>query len=160
MSASTYRALLADQLTDERAKKNSLEQRGIAVISTSGTLVTITLGFVALATRSQNYVLGTTVVVLLVAALIGLVLAAGTGLVVNLPTRVPVIDPNDLISTGEDDDPESARAEREVLSALVTELRRVNGHRARTLFAALLIEVAALTVMAVAVVVTLAPMTN
>jgi hypothetical protein len=163
MSAVPYHALVADQLADERAKKSSLEQRGMAVISTSGTLVTITLGFVALATRAETYVLGAPVVVLLVLALVGLVLAAATGLVVNLPARLPVVDARELAEvarTGWNDDPgpEAVRAEHEVLAQLLTDLRQVNQRRARLLFAALLVEVTALAVMAVAVVVVLTPM--
>jgi hypothetical protein len=158
MSTVPYHALLTDQLADERAKKNSLEQRGIAVISTSGTLVTITLGFVALATRAQTYVLGATVVVLLVVALAGLVLAAATGLVVNLPARLPVVDAGELAAASGDDDLETVRAEHEVLAHVLTDLRQVNRRRAQILFAALLVEVTALAVMAVAVVAALAPM--
>ncbi|MEU4574664.1 hypothetical protein [Nonomuraea sp. NPDC023979] len=159
MSPVAYHALLIDQLADERAKKNSFEQRGIAVISTSGTLVTITLGFVALATRTQTYVLGATVVVLLVVALAGLILAAVTGLVVNLPARLPVVDVDDLRTADEGgDDLETARTEHEILALVLTGLRQVNRRRARILFAALLVEVTALTVMAAAVVAVLAPM--
>lgn len=158
MSTTAYHAVLTDQLADERAKKNSLEQRGIAVISTSGTLVTITLGFVALATSAQTHVLDTTVVVLLVVALGGLVLAAAAGLIVNLPVRLPVVDAGELATANGDDDVETNRAEYEILARLLTDLRRVNRRRAKILFAALLVEVTALAVMAVAVVAVLAPM--
>ncbi|HET6707089.1 hypothetical protein [Amycolatopsis sp.] len=158
MTGSSFRALLDDQLSDERAKKNSLEQRGIAVISTAGTLVTITLGFVALATRTPTYVLGAPVVVLLVVALGGLIVAAAAGLLVNLPARLPIVDAAELTAADEeDDDPET---EREVIAHLLTGLRKVNRRRARILFAALLLEVAALAVMAVAAVIALAPMTG
>jgi hypothetical protein len=157
MSGLSFRALLDDQLADERAKKNSLEQRGIAVISTAGTLVTITLGFVALATRAPTYVLAS-VVVLLVVALGGLIVAAAAGLLVNLPARLPIVDADELIVVDtEDDGSETARAEHEVLARLLTDLRKVNRRRARLLFAALLVEV---SVRAVAVVIALAPMTD
>jgi hypothetical protein len=156
MSGLSFRTLLDDQLADERAKKNSLEQRGIAVISTAGTLVTITLGFVALATRAPTYVLAS-VVVLLVVALGGLIVAAA-GLLVNLPARLPIVDADELIAADtEDDGSETARAEHEVLARLLPDLRKVNRRRARLLFAALLVEV---SVMAVAVVIALAPMTD
>lgn len=158
MSTVPYHTLLTDQLADERAKKNSLEQRGIAVITTSGTLVTITLGFVALATRAQTYVLGPTVVALLVVALAGLVLAAAAGLVVNLPARLPVVDAGEFTTVNGGDDLETVGAEHEVLAHLLTDLRQVNRPRARILFAGLLVEVTALAVMAVAVVVALTPM--
>jgi hypothetical protein len=49
--ASNYEALVRGQ--DER--KFSLEQRGLAVITTSGTLATLLFGLVALATKSNDF---------------------------------------------------------------------------------------------------------
>ncbi|WP_329251882.1 hypothetical protein OG417_07935 [Actinoallomurus sp. NBC_01490] len=155
---SRHQTLLLDQLGDERTKKGSLEQRGIAVITTSGTLVTITLGFVALATRSQSYTLQPAVMLVLVMALISLVAASAAGLLVNLPTRTPVVDANDLADVAIQadwniTDPESSRAGYEIQAQLLIELRRANRKRARALFLALLLEVAALMLVASRVVV-------
>jgi ABC-type long-subunit fatty acid transport system fused permease/ATPase subunit len=143
--------LLTDQLADERARKASIEARGMAVITTAGTLVTITLGFVALAARDAKTVLAQAVVILLVASLVGLVAAAVMGLLVNLPARVPQVDAAYLLA-GEDDQDVAIRVE------LLTGLRALNRVRARLLFAALSVEVVALVVMAVAVTVALSPM--
>jgi hypothetical protein len=85
-----HHSLFLDQLTEERAKKGSLEQRGIVIISTSGTLVAIV--FVTLATRNPAVVPPATVVSLLVVALGGLVAATAAGLLVNAPARMPVIE--------------------------------------------------------------------
>ena len=149
--STTHDALLADQLADERARKASIEQRGMAVITTAGTLVTITLGFVALATRDARTVLAGAVVVLLVAALVALVVAAAVGLLVNLPARVPQVDTAYLVA-GEGDEDVAIRVQ------LLTGLRALNRVRARLVFAALLVEVLALVAMAVAVTVALWPM--
>ena len=107
-----------------------------------------------LAARAQIDMLGATIVALLVVALAGLVLAAAAGLLVNLPARVPVVNAGELTAANGDDNPDSAHAEHEILA----DLRQVDRRRAGILFAALLVEVAALAVMAVAVVVVLAPL--
>lgn len=158
-----HHSLLVDQLADERAKKASLEQRGVAVISTSGALVTITLGFVALATRDGSPRLQSTVVLLLLTALAGLVAASAAGLLVNLPARTPVVDAGDLadIATGaawETSDLDSSRTEYQLQARILIGLRDVNQTRARVLFLALLLEVLALVLMTTSVVLTLSPM--
>jgi hypothetical protein len=158
-----HHSLLLDQLTEERAKKGSLEQRGIAIISTSGTLVAIVLGFVALATRNPAFVPSATVVTLLVVALGGLVVAAAAGLLVNAPTRTPVIDAQQLLAIAEQPDWDrvdaaSRRAEYRLRAEFLVEVRRLNRWRARVLLAGLLVEVCALGLMAVSAVLALHPL--
>lgn len=158
-----YLSLLLDQPTDERAKKGALEQRGIAIISTSGTLVAIVLGFVALATRSQSYTLPPTAVLLLVLALAGLVAASAGGLLINMPARTPIIDAGELAEVAEQADwnrvnPDSLRAEYRIQAKLLIELRKVNRVRARLLIFALLVEVLALGLMAASVTLVLRPL--
>ncbi|KUO04643.1 hypothetical protein [Streptomyces caeruleatus] len=158
-----HRSLLLDQLTDERATKNSIEQRGMAVIANAGALVTITLGFAALASTDEATTLRPAVVVLLTVALAMLVAASAAGLVINLPARLPMVDADDLASLAlrEDwdvADRESSRTEYQILARLLAELRAVNHRRARTLLAALLSEVAALFLMAIGVVLVLGPL--
>ncbi|SFW74809.1 hypothetical protein [Amycolatopsis australiensis] len=159
-----HHSLLLDQLTEERRKKGSLEQRGIAIISTSGTLVAIVLGFVALATRNPAFVPPATVVALLVVALAGLVVAAAAGLLVNAPARMPVIDAQELLAIAEQTDwdhvdADSRRAEYRLQAQLLMEIRRVNRWRARVVLAGLLVEVCALCLMAVSAVLVLNPLT-
>ena len=158
-----HHSLLLDQLTEERAKKGSLEQRGIAIISTSGTLVAIVLGFVALATRNPAFVPPATVVTLMIVALCGLVVAAAAGLLVNAPTRMPVIDAQELLAIVEQPDWDridaaGRRAEYRLQAELLVEVRRVNRWRARVLLAGLLVEVSALGLMAVSAVLVLRPL--
>jgi 4-hydroxybenzoate polyprenyltransferase len=158
-----HQSLLLDQLADARTTKGSLEQRGLAVIATAGTLVTITLGFVALATRNSSYTLRPSVVILLLIALAAVVAAAAAGLFVNLPARIPVIDAGDLarIASQPDwdvTDRESSRAEHQTLAHLLAGLRKVNQKRALILFLALLFEVLALLLMGISVAIVLVPM--
>jgi hypothetical protein len=53
VAGSAYGLLIADQLTQQRALKTSLEQRGIAVITTAGTLVTLLFGLAAFTTANK-----------------------------------------------------------------------------------------------------------
>jgi hypothetical protein len=50
-----YAALLESELADARANKASLEQRAIALVSTSGVLVTALFGLVAFLTNSETF---------------------------------------------------------------------------------------------------------
>ncbi|NUW40416.1 hypothetical protein [Nonomuraea rhodomycinica] len=155
-----YTSLLADQLADERALKGTLEQRAIVVISTSGTLVAIVFGFVSLVTRTPGYAMPQAVVILLGCAFAVLIAASITGLLINLPVRMDVVDDAELAGAAEHPDwnvadPESSREEYRLQAALLIRLRRVNGLRARLLFLALVLEVLALGFMAVSVVLAL-----
>ena len=48
-----YGEYIKEQLNAQEARKNSLEQRGLAVITTSGALVTLLFGLTALTCRSE-----------------------------------------------------------------------------------------------------------
>lgn len=78
---------LIEKLSEnERAAKASAQTRGLAVITTSGTLVTLLLAFAALATRKQaTFVLPTSLKIPLILASVLLVVAAIGGLIVNMP---------------------------------------------------------------------------
>lgn len=49
--------LISDQLAEERARKQSLEQRGLAVITSSGTMVTLLFALAALVTNDDDFVI-------------------------------------------------------------------------------------------------------
>src|SRR5438093_1388669 len=79
-----YNAFVTAQLAEERSTKTSLESRGITVITTSGTLVTLLFGLVALATKTaQTYTLPDPAPGLLVLAAGLFTLAAVFGLLTN-----------------------------------------------------------------------------
>lgn len=150
-----FRALLLDQLADERVTKNSLEQRGIAVIASAGALVAITLGFVMLTTGQEAPASDVTVTSLHASALIALVAASVAGLCVNLPARIAKVAAEDLVNMAvgaswDAHDAESSREEFRILADMLSGLRSVNRRRARTLLAALLAEVLALACMSAA----------
>ncbi|MFI6089535.1 hypothetical protein [Streptomyces sp. NPDC051218] len=140
-----FAPLLSDQLVDERARKDSLEQRGIAVISSAGTLVAIILGFLSLtrlgdATRMPPAALG-----LLVGALVSLSVASAMGLSINLPRHLPVVEVGELVQQSE---AAITHTELAFQCALLTALRNQNRTRAQVLFWALLLEVLALVMLA------------
>lgn len=53
--SSIYAAYVNEQLAAQDSRKTSIEQRGIAVITTSGTLVSLLFGLVAVLTAADDY---------------------------------------------------------------------------------------------------------
>jgi hypothetical protein len=60
VAGSVYAGLIADQLTQARALKSSLEQRALAVITTAGTLVSLLFAFTAITNAIHKTVPGQT----------------------------------------------------------------------------------------------------
>ncbi|MER7757486.1 hypothetical protein [Kitasatospora sp. NPDC097643] len=80
--------LIEKLLEDERANKASAQSRGLAVISTSGTLATLLLAFAALATRSRStFALHPDSKIPLVLAPVLFVVASVLGLIINTHLR-------------------------------------------------------------------------
>jgi nitrate reductase NapE component len=83
---SIYADFIKEQLDAQEARKVSLEQRGLAVITTSGALVTLLFGLTALSVRrATTLVIPDTAAVLLIVALVCFVLAALCAIVTNVP---------------------------------------------------------------------------
>ncbi len=80
-----YAKLIADQLTEERNRKSSLEARGVTVITTSGTLATLLFALTAGLTAAASFKLPANAKLPLLLALIAFVIAAMTGLATNAP---------------------------------------------------------------------------
>ena len=81
-----YADYIKEQLDAEEARKVSLEQRGLAVITTSGVLVTLLFGLTALSVRrATTFVVPDAAAGLLIGALVLFVLAALSAIVTNLP---------------------------------------------------------------------------
>jgi nitrate reductase NapE component len=83
---SIYAEYIKEQLDAQEARKVSLEQRGLAVITTSGVLVTLLFGLTALSVRREStFVIPNAAAGLLIVALVFFVLAALCAIVTNLP---------------------------------------------------------------------------
>jgi hypothetical protein len=78
-------AFLTDQLTEERSRKVSLENRAIGVITTSGALVTLLFGLAALVTSGDAFFLPVAARVALMLALVPFILAAVLAVVIASP---------------------------------------------------------------------------
>ena len=81
-----YADFIKEQLDAQEARKVSLEQRGLAVITTSGVLVTLLFGLTALSVRqASTFSIPDTAAALLIVALVFFVLAAISAIFTNLP---------------------------------------------------------------------------
>jgi hypothetical protein len=88
-----YGELLKDELDTQDRRKASFEQRGLAVITTSGVLVTLLFALAALSTKqAQTFVLPDTARDWLLAALVTFVLAAVAAVITNIPLSYQAVD--------------------------------------------------------------------
>lgn len=150
--------LIIDQLAEERARKTSLEQRGIGVITTAGVLVTLLFGLSALATKNQAYVLPDPARWTLIVAVALFGLASLLGLLTNLPRdyfepRTEILEDLAKSLVGADG---NILAEEDRVQ-IIKSARKNNGVKAAELFAAMIFEFLALAVLAIAVVMVLWP---
>jgi hypothetical protein len=95
-AGAAYGQLIVDQLTEERNRKNSLEARGITVITTSGTLVTLLFALTAGLTAATKFQLPASAKLPLLLALVAFVIAAIFGLATNVPLRYREATPQGL----------------------------------------------------------------
>ena len=85
--SAVYGEYLKDELARQDARKASFEQRGIAVVTTAGTLVTLLLGFSALTSKAaKERLLHGDTAGWLAASLVLFVVASVVALVTNFPT--------------------------------------------------------------------------
>ena len=152
-----YVQLIKDQLTEERARKTSIEQRGVGVITTSGALVTLLFGLAALATKTQaTYTLPDLARWALLFAVAAFLLASCLGLATNWPRNYDEVMPDAMRSFIEPGasagaEPEPARRAAKDQIAIIESARAVNGLKARQLIAAMSCEVIGLLVVGLAV---------
>jgi NADH:ubiquinone oxidoreductase subunit K len=84
--AQEYASLIKDVLVDETAVLSEFRQRALSVVTTSGALVTLLTGLIAIAvgSNSDREIEGSSVL-FLVLAIAGFLVAAGLALWVNVP---------------------------------------------------------------------------
>lgn len=158
-----YASFVERELEDQRASKASIEQRGIAVVTTSGILVTLLFGLAALVTESENFVVPEKSRPWLYLALLGFVVAAGAALITNLPRNLEsarTYGPKSLdrlIRLRWDDSPRAAKRRIALTRlGLLHSYKKVNNFKGRVLIAAVIAEVVAVAAVAVAVTIVLA----
>jgi hypothetical protein len=85
LSGPVIAELIAKEVEATRTKAASLQSRGLAVISSSGALVTLLFGLSALATKAQNFTLPANTRLPLYLAVVFLILAASAAIITNAP---------------------------------------------------------------------------
>ena len=153
MPALTRGELVDQELVREFARKDSLERRGITVITASGVLVTLAFGFATAVTKGHAYANFTTAEkIVLDIALAFFVLSAIFALLTNTPRNygVPQIQ---ALSSSSGSEPDEAISE-ELLGKLISMLetaRHSNDNKARALFISMYLQLTAILLLGVAV---------
>lgn len=139
--------LIAKEMERSQAMTVSLQTRGLAVISSSGTLVTLLFGLSALATNVDAFVLSSATRIPLIFAAILLVLAAVAGIMTNAPRQRHAVG-LDTLAPLLDDEMWSADAKRALQATARTQLtiakaaRAANQRMARFLLSGIILEIA------------------
>lgn len=95
----TYGEFAKDELAAQDQRKASFEQRGLAVITTSGALVTLLFALAALSTKeSQTFVLPDRARGWLEAALVSFFFAAVAALITNVPLGYEAVEADEIKS--------------------------------------------------------------
>jgi hypothetical protein len=142
-------------LERQDARKSSLEQRGLGVITTSGVLVTLLFGLAALSTKAQTFALPKSAGYFLVLALVLFFAAAITAILTNVPLEYDELQVERLYHALAGNAPVS-RAEAERRNArtdleIVQSAKDLNEAKARLLLWAMGLEIAAVAAVAVAI---------
>jgi len=87
-----FASFVLNQLDTEEKRRASLETRGLAVITTSGTLVTLLLALAALVTQQKDYRLPESVNAWVTTSLISFVAATALAIGANAPQMYRVVD--------------------------------------------------------------------
>lgn len=145
-----------EQLDAEDKRKASFEQRGLAVVTTSGALVTLLFGLAALSTKAAaTFELEDAAKLPLAIALVLFVLAAVFALLTNWPLNYHWVEPADVRkSVKQKPPPTEERALKDMALtrlAVLEVAREKNVLKARFLIVALSLEVLAVAAVAVAI---------
>jgi MFS family permease len=156
---SVYATYVAAQVASQEERKRSFEQRGLAVITTSGVLVSLLFGLTSVLTGAVGYHLPHGSRGWILAALVCFVVAAIAAILTNLPLNYSGVTADALKKTIDERwEDSAAEAEREVALTEVTVIRRAkarNRLKGRALVFAITAEIVAVLCLAVAVAVIL-----
>ncbi|HEX9991484.1 MAG TPA: hypothetical protein VGB14_01015 [Acidimicrobiales bacterium] len=151
----TYLAYVEGLVKGQDERKGSIESRGLSVVTTSGVLVSLLFGLVALVSDAEGFELPRRAHGPLAVALVLFVVSAVLALLTNLPLlyrNVTEEGLNTVLDRCSNDDERAANVR--VASTLVTvfgRARAVNSVKGWLLVAAMVFEVAAVVCVAVAV---------
>jgi hypothetical protein len=150
-----YSEYIKEQLADQEARKVSLEQRGLAVITTSGALVTLLFGLTALTVkRESTFAIPDKAAVFLVVALVFFVAAALSALITNIPRSYRGVTVRALREAVEDqwEDSEETASKKVALTRLtvLASAKRVNDQKGYALIGGVAAEIIAVAMVGVA----------
>jgi nitrate reductase NapE component len=150
-----YAAYIRDQLVVQEARKSSLEQRGLAVITTSGALVTLLFGLTALTTeRAATFDIPGLAATFLTVAIAFFVLAALSALLTNLPRSYQGVTVDALREAVKNrwDDTEAEASRMVALTQLkvLASAKAVNTQKGYFLVAGMVFEIVAVALVGVA----------
>jgi hypothetical protein len=148
-----YADFVKSLLDAESSRKSSLEQRGIAVITSSGTLVTLLFGLIAVVTSSKTFALPTRVHGWLAAAAILFVLAALAGIAMNIPLFYGqiIISEGELRASWGDTASDAQAAVTGARLKRLGQASKVNTAKAWILILSVLLELAAVIILTVGI---------
>jgi hypothetical protein len=149
-----YADFIKSMLDAEDSRKSSLEQRGIGVITTSGTLVTLLFGLTATITSAKTFTLPPAARDWLTPAAILFVAAAAAGILVNVPLFYGKIEVSraTLEPAWEDDAPDARAAVTDVRLRRLQAAQGVNSVKAWILVGGAALEIAAVAMLTVGIV--------
>jgi uncharacterized membrane protein len=152
-AAAVYGEYLRDEVAGQEARKSSFEQRGITVVTTAGTLVTLLFGLAALSTTTTKN-LGAAERAWLAGALGCFVIAAAFALATNFPRKYSGPEASDIETHLEAD--EEVETAQQVVALTRVELLTVaqakNTGKGTLLFWALAFELVAVLCVGIAIV--------
>jgi len=150
-----YAAYIKDQVDAQEARKASLEQRGLAVITTSGALVTLLFGLTTISTkRAATFDIPGSAATFLTIALVLFVLAALSAIVTNLPRNYQEATVEGLRDAVRnrwgDDEAEASKMVALTQLKVLASAKHVNEQKGRALIAGMVFEILAVALVGVA----------
>jgi hypothetical protein len=160
VASDRYIDLVKEQLTEERARKTSIEGRGITVITTSGTIVTLLFGITTLASKATNYALPFWAAITLAAAGILFIGASVLALATNWALTYKEVDIPGLRGLQDEDwsadEGEAGKAIVDAWTDIIETARSKNGSKATVLRAAMAVQLLAFAAVGLGVILVLA----
>lgn len=151
----TYAAFIEGELKAERERRVALDTRGLAVVTSSGTLVTLLAGLGAFVTTNKTFVFPGEAAAPLAVALLAFATAASLGILASRNRYYDVALGETLTGMIEDhwgDDETDARNNVAYINIKSTEtLRQGNGRKADLVTAAMFAQLAALVLLSVVI---------
>ncbi len=138
-----YEDFLGEQIAAEERRKDTVEQRGLAVITTSGSLVTLLFGLSTYLPRDSRFAVPATARGLLTTAMVGFLLACVLALATNVPLPYGRLDAAALDLPGLVREPEPTARQRVLITRwrLLAGTQHLNDTKAKLLVAAIAAEV-------------------